>query len=225
MIQSPKPAKPVLHLPQLEANRFNQPQPNIGDQDINIYIQEVNPVIQKSSTSSYHAPANIGSGGSPLTPTCLFWRFLPSSSNSSFSFRLGTTSAHYKQSRRIQREILCCSIDFVSIVFLCKSNKLSIQIERANHFVPSYHQIERFNQALIRNSTSSPSIDQAESLQLDFNHIAHPIIYLVDLSKPQAIHTTSLNLCLQHFGIRADVPESGEIYPCLIHCLHLFFHS
>ncbi|KAF2603959.1 hypothetical protein F2Q70_00026905 [Brassica cretica] len=24
MIQSPKPAKPVLHLPQLEANRFNQ---------------------------------------------------------------------------------------------------------------------------------------------------------------------------------------------------------
>ncbi|KAF3564990.1 hypothetical protein DY000_02015157 [Brassica cretica] len=40
----------------------------------------------------------------------------------------------------------------------------STQIERVNQFVPSYHQIERFNQALIRISTSSPSIDQAESV-------------------------------------------------------------
>ena len=37
MIQSPKPAKPVLHLPQLEANRFNQLQTRHwrpGDQSI-----------------------------------------------------------------------------------------------------------------------------------------------------------------------------------------------
>ena len=55
---------------------------------------------------------------------------------------------------RIQREILCCSIDFVSLVYLCKSNKLSTQIERVNHIAPSFHQIERFNQTLIRKSTS-----------------------------------------------------------------------
>ena len=55
---------------------------------------------------------------------------------------------------RIQREILCCSIDFVSLVCLCKSNKLSTQIERVNHFDPSFHQIERFNQTFLRKSTS-----------------------------------------------------------------------
>ena len=145
---------------------------------------------------------------------------------------------------RIQREILCCSIDFVSLVYLCKSNKLSTQIERVNHIVPQFHPIERFNQNLLRKSTSIHlliklrviHIQQLDStlsiifisfhysyycfyyhylihfafisgLQLDFNHIAHPIIYLVDLSKPQAINPTILNLCPQNFGIRAQAPD------------------
>ena len=136
---------------------------------------------------------------------------------------------------RIQRVILCCSIDFVSLVCLWKSNKLSTQIERVNHIVSIIHQIERFNQTFIRKSTSIHyliklrviHIQQLDStlsiiflsfhysyycyyhhhlirivfvsgLQLDFNRIAHPIIYLVDLSKPQAIHPTILNLCPQH---------------------------
>ena len=55
---------------------------------------------------------------------------------------------------RIQGEISCCSIDFVSLVYLCKSNKLSTQVERVNHIVPPSHQIERFNQTSIRKSTS-----------------------------------------------------------------------
>ncbi|KAF2596525.1 hypothetical protein F2Q68_00011261 [Brassica cretica] len=62
MIQSPEPAKPVLHLPQLEASRFNQLQTRNWRPEINLYIQEVYPEIQKSSTSSYHLPETIGSG-------------------------------------------------------------------------------------------------------------------------------------------------------------------
>ena len=35
--------------------------------------------------------------------------------------------------------------------------------DSANHFVSSFHQIERFNQTFIRKSTSSLFLDQAES--------------------------------------------------------------
>lgn len=34
--------------------------PNIGDQKINLGIQEAHPVIQKSQTSPFHAPVTIG---------------------------------------------------------------------------------------------------------------------------------------------------------------------
>ncbi|KAG5414346.1 hypothetical protein IGI04_001913 [Brassica rapa subsp. trilocularis] len=51
MIQSPELAKPVLHLPQLEA--ITSKTLNIGDQEINLYIQKVHPVIQKSQTSPH----------------------------------------------------------------------------------------------------------------------------------------------------------------------------
>ena len=59
MIQSPKPANPVLHLPQLTGSISFKP--DIGDQEINLYIQEVHPVIQKSQTILFHAPACITS--------------------------------------------------------------------------------------------------------------------------------------------------------------------
>ncbi|WZZ15107.1 hypothetical protein YC2023_108196 [Brassica napus] len=69
----------------------------------------------------------------------------------------------------IQREILCCLIDFGSLVCLCKSNKLSTQIERVNHFDPSFHQIERFNQTFLRKSTSSHHL-----IKLRVIHIQQP---------------------------------------------------
>ncbi|WZY86718.1 hypothetical protein YC2023_033102 [Brassica napus] len=76
--------------------------PEIGDQEIISTNQETSYTDNRSSTSPYLAPANIGSKGSSLTPTCLIWKLLHSNSNSSFSLSLCTTSEPSKPSRRSQ---------------------------------------------------------------------------------------------------------------------------
>ncbi|KAF3517225.1 hypothetical protein DY000_02061267 [Brassica cretica] len=100
MIHSPETAKPVLHLPQLEANWFNQLQTRNrrpGD-----HFNQSGDIIHGEEEFLYHAPASIGSRGSPLTPTCLIWNLLHSNSNSSFSLSLCTTSEPSKPYRRSQ---------------------------------------------------------------------------------------------------------------------------
>ncbi|WZZ89404.1 hypothetical protein YC2023_117983 [Brassica napus] len=214
MIQSPKPVNPVLHLPQLEANRFNQLQTRhwrpgdhfnqsgniLGVQEefckfipctsnhwiMRILIYSNLPYLEQTAINvqqlfslqirheiiTYQAPRKVPRKLSyPLKPS----RFKknqvshlePKSHKrlqrlSTLKHQVNRKFIQFYQSCslykitvfRIQRGILFCLIDFVSLVCLCKSNKLSTQIERVNHFDPSFHQIERFNQTFLRKSTS-----------------------------------------------------------------------
>ncbi|WZZ15136.1 hypothetical protein YC2023_108225 [Brassica napus] len=183
MIQSPKPVKPVLHLPQLEANRFNQLQtrhwrpgdhfnqsgdtlgvqeefckfipctsnhwirripiysnlPYLEQTDIN--VQQLFSFQIRHEIRTYQAPRKV--------PRKLSYPLKPS------RFKKNQVShLEPKSHKRLQRLVS----DFVTLldflVCLCKSNKLSTQIERVNHFDPSFHQIVRFNQTFIRKSTS-----------------------------------------------------------------------
>ena len=107
---------------------------------------------------------------------------------------------------RIQREILCCLIDFVSLVCLCKSNKLSTQIERVNQFDP-FHQIERFNQNLIRKSTSIHHLirlerDISPASKIPPSRHLHPLFLLRETSVQQLESISHLypSLILFHFA-------------------------
>ncbi|WZZ85931.1 LOW QUALITY PROTEIN: hypothetical protein YC2023_114510 [Brassica napus] len=164
MIQSPKPVNPVLHLPQLEANRFNQLQ-----------------------TRHWRPGDHFNQSGDILGVQEEFCKFIPSTSNHwimriliysnlpyldqtdinvqpLFSLQIRHETRTYKSPRKVPRKL-----SYPLKPFRFKKNQvshlepkshnrlqrlLSTQIERVNHFDPSFHQIERFNQTFLRKSTS-----------------------------------------------------------------------
>ncbi|KAF2545090.1 hypothetical protein F2Q70_00023410 [Brassica cretica] len=86
-------------------------------------------------------------------------------------------------------------------IYLFKSNKLSTQIERVNHIAPSFHQIERFNQTLIRKSTS---IHHLIKLRVIHIQLSSQILYistnrshlwLIRFEPPTTIWATQLPAC------------------------------
>ena len=100
MIQSPKPAKPVLHLPQLEASRFNQLQTRHwrpGD-----HFNQSGDIIHGQEELYKSIPCT----SSHWIRRILIYSNLPYLEQTDinvqqlFLFSLGTTSAHSKKSRR-----------------------------------------------------------------------------------------------------------------------------
>ncbi|WZY72153.1 hypothetical protein YC2023_004393 [Brassica napus] len=155
MIQSPKPVKPVLHLPQLEANRFNQlqtrhwrPGDHLNQSGDILGLQEDNHWIRRIliySNLPYLEQTDINV--QQLFPL-------------QFRHDLSTFQAVKKVPRKLTYPLKPSRFKKDQILYLePKSHKrlqrlLSTQIERVNYFDPSFHQIERFNQTFLRKSTS-----------------------------------------------------------------------
>ncbi|WZZ51330.1 hypothetical protein YC2023_051437 [Brassica napus] len=168
MIQSPKPVNPVLHLPQLEANRFNQLQ-----------------------TRHWRPGDHFNQSGDILGVQEEFCKFIPCTSNhwirrilvysnlpyleqtdinvqQLFSLQIRHEIRTYQAPRKVPRKISyplkpsrfkknqVSHLEPKSHKRLQRlvSDFLSTQIERLNHIDPSFHQIERFNQTFLRKSTS-----------------------------------------------------------------------
>ncbi|WZY99869.1 hypothetical protein YC2023_072198 [Brassica napus] len=164
MIQSPKPAKPVLHLPQLVASRFNQlqtrhwrPGEHFNQSGDIIHGQEE---FYKSipCTSQHRIKRILINSNLPYLEALAF------KLQQLFFFELmhdiRTFQAIQKIPRKLSYPLKPSRFKKDQILYLePKSHKrlqrlLSTQIERVNHFDPSFHQIERFNQTFLRKSTS-----------------------------------------------------------------------
>ncbi|WZZ14992.1 hypothetical protein YC2023_108081 [Brassica napus] len=164
MIQSPKPAKPVLHLPQLEASRFNQLQTRHwrpGD-----HFNQSGDIIHGQEELYKSIPCT----SSHWIRRILIYSNLPYLEQTDinvqqlfplqFRHDLSTFQAVKKVPRKLTYPLKPSRFKKDQILYLePKSHKrlqrlLSTQIERVNHFDPSFHQIERFNQTFLRKSTS-----------------------------------------------------------------------
>ncbi|WZZ48947.1 hypothetical protein YC2023_049054 [Brassica napus] len=94
---------PTLEDDSRPMKKWPEAKPIIGVKRILSAFQKAQ-ASRRRSTSSYHAPATIGSGGSSFTQTCLIWSKPTLMSNSSFLFRSGTTSVPIKHPGRSQED-------------------------------------------------------------------------------------------------------------------------
>ncbi|WZZ15106.1 hypothetical protein YC2023_108195 [Brassica napus] len=211
MFNFPEPVKPVLHSPQLEANRFNQIQTrNWRPGDHFNQSGGIPEVLSCTRTQEIREPDDVQTKprhpGDIIQEPEEFYNFIPCTSPhrnkkipiitklpylESLAFKLqqlffyqgkdeiSIYQAFKKVPRKLSYPLKPSRFKKNQVSHLePKSHKrlqrlvsdfLSTQIERVNHFDPSFHQIERFNQTFLRKSTSSHHL-----IKLRVIHIQQP---------------------------------------------------